>query len=202
GAGQGAARRGELRRELRRARTRSVHHRRSRARGRRDRALPRAPRRHDDDLPPAVAGNGPGKSPAVDPAARPKSPVEVPVQLTKEIHAGYVSLTAVPPLATGLARSILSSPGHSRWWHRACLGSTIERQTRDSANAGPRDESRWFDSTRGSGHPPSDRGGRPLAPPRSDRQGARLVAKAGRRGHRGEGRDLRRARRRPGAVWF
>src|SRR5206468_4054657 len=93
GAGQGAAGRRELRRELRGPGARPVHSRRSGPRRRGDRALPGAAGRHHDDLSPAVAGHGPRESHAIDPPPRPQGLAEVPVELGQELHAGRINLT-------------------------------------------------------------------------------------------------------------
>src|SRR5437762_10059934 len=70
GAGQGAARRGELPGELRGAGARPVRPRRPREGRRGDRPLSRAARRHDADFPDPVAGHGPGAGPPLDPPPR------------------------------------------------------------------------------------------------------------------------------------
>src|SRR5438128_1144177 len=82
GAGQGAARRGELRGELRGAGARPVRPRRPREGRRGDRALPRAARRDDHDPPAPVAGHGQREGPSLDPTPRHEGAPEVPTAVT------------------------------------------------------------------------------------------------------------------------
>src|SRR5439155_11413249 len=77
GAGQGAAGRRDVRRELRGPGARPLPDRRPGPGRGRDRPLPRAAGRDDADLPPAVARHGPGAGPALDPAPRHEGAAEV-----------------------------------------------------------------------------------------------------------------------------
>src|SRR5206468_12584962 len=156
GAGQGAAARRDLRRDLRRARARPLHHRRPRSRGGGDCAMPGAARRHDADLPRPVARDGAGEGPALDPAARPESTAEVPLELAVVPGGAGTTRRAcksyrAPAAAAGAPRLIFRSPRRFRRWHLAFLTWTARRRhwwrlgstTRSRSSCSWRPDSCW-----------------------------------------------------------